>query len=251
MTRPTPWQLKERPRSETAAPAETSGPSAREARASVRGWVTRLRERHSVRTGRWARRLCGHSVYLAAAGANAVTFGLLFLPWLTVTGPDGVARANAFGRIQATTSYMMGWSKSGPTTANINGTWAILTSAAIIVMVTVVGINLRMRARALSRVAAVSGVAAALFVLSTLRHLSNRASDLYDMTQRGWDTGGQIGSWIQWAVAGGDLVLPGARPSPYATASITAAAMIACATSIVAAVVSTIQWWIESSRSRR
>ncbi|WP_147288891.1 hypothetical protein [Nocardia mexicana] len=205
--------------------------------ATPRSWAGLLRERHSARAGRWTVRLRGHGGYLAAAGANVVTFGLLFVPWLTVTGPDGVARANAFGRIQATTSYMMGWSKSGPTTANINGTWAILTTAAIIVMVTVVGINLGIRSRALSRVAAASGVATALFVLLTLRHLNSRASDLYDMTQRGWDAGGQIGSWIQWAVAGGDLVLPGARPSPYATTSITAAAMIACAASIVAAVV--------------
>ncbi|WP_280265598.1 hypothetical protein [Nocardia wallacei] len=223
MTRPTPWQLKERPPS--AAPVRGGRWTA------FRGRVARLR---------------GHGIFLAAAGANILTFCLLFLPWLTVTGPDGTARANAFGRIQATTTYMMGWSKGGPTTANISGTWAVLTSAAIIVMVTVVVINLRRRSRALSRAAAASGVAAALCVLLTLRHLNSRASDLYDMTQRGWDTGGQVGSWIQWAVAGGDLVLPGARPSPYATTSITAAAMIACAASIVAAVVT-----VTAAQSRR
>ncbi|MEV0296061.1 hypothetical protein [Nocardia sp. NPDC050710] len=172
---------------------------------------------------------------------------MLFRPWITVTGPDGTARANAFGRIEATTSYLMAWSGSGPSTADISGTWAILTTATIIVMVTVVVTNLRLHKTALYRIAVVSGIAVAIFVLLAMRHLDSRASALLDMTSRGWDGGGQIGSWIQWAFSGGDLMLPGVRPSGYSTTSFTGAALIACGASMIAAVAAITQWILQRS----
>ncbi|WP_280363647.1 hypothetical protein [Nocardia wallacei] len=189
--------------------------------------------------------------HLVAAVANLVTFGLLFRPWLTVDGVDGKARADAFGRVEATTSYLGAWSKPSPFTASISGMWAVLVAAAIVVMVTAVALNLRLRSAALSRVATVSGFAVAILVLVVMAHLDSRAAQLYEMTSRSWDMGGQIGSWIQWAVNDGDLVLPGARFSaPYSTTSFTPAALTATTTSLGAAVVSGAQWW-SSRRPKR
>ena len=227
MIQPTPWQLRESSRAAKTTP-----------RARVRQWA--------LRDG-WAVSLRGHSGYVVAAAANLVTLVMLFRPWITVTGPDGTARANAFGRIEATTSYLMAWSGSGPTTADISGTWAILTTATIIVMVTVVVTNLRLRKTALYRTAAASGIAVAIFVLLAMRHLNSRATELLNMTSRSWDAGGQVGSWIQWAFSGGDLMLPGARSSGYSTTSFTGAALIACGASMVAAVAAISQWMLQRS----
>lgn len=184
---------------------------------------------------------------VVAAAANVVTLVMLFRPWITVTGPDGTARADAFGRIEASTSYLMVWSRSGPTTADISGTWAIFTTAAIIVMVTVVVTNLRLRKTALYRISAASGIAVAIFVLLAMRHLNSRASELLAMTSRRWDAGGQVGSWVQWAFSGGDLMLPGVRSSGYSTTSFTGAALIACGASMVAAVAAITQWMLQRS----
>ncbi|WP_433522618.1 hypothetical protein ACQPZ2_36805 [Nocardia pseudovaccinii] len=196
----------------------------------------------------WAASVRGNSGYLVAAAANLVTLVMLFRPWITVTGPDGSARADAFGRIEATTSYLMAWSGSGPTTADISGTWAILTTAAIFVMVTVVVTNLRLRKAALYRTSVASGIAVAVFVPLAMRNLNSRASDLLDMTSRGWDAGGQVGSWIQWAFSGGDLMLPGVRSSGYSTTSFTGAALIACGASMIAAVAAITQWMLQRSK---
>ncbi|MFJ1456707.1 hypothetical protein [Nocardia sp. N2S4-5] len=43
---------------------------------------------------------------------------------------DGKARADAFGRVEATTSYLGAWSKPSPFTASISGMWAVLVAAA-------------------------------------------------------------------------------------------------------------------------
>ncbi len=192
--------------------------------------------------------LRGNSGYVVAAAANLVTLVMLFQPWITATGPDGTAHANAFGRIDATSSYLMAWSGSGPTTADINGTWAIFTTAAIIVMVTVVLTNLRLHKTALYRISVASGIAVAIFVLLAMRHLNSRASALLNMTSRGWDAGGQVGSWLQWAFSGGDLMLPGVRSSGYSTTSFTGAALIACGASMVAAVAAVTQWILQRSK---
>ncbi|MEV6139152.1 hypothetical protein AB0L63_24440 [Nocardia sp. NPDC051990] len=232
MTQPTPWQLRESPRAaQVAAPGVT--PWAQMQRALRSGWTASLR---------------GNAGYLVAAVANLVTLVMLFRPWITVTGPDGMARADAFGRIEATTSYLMAWSGSGPSTADISGTWAIFTTATIIVLVTVVVINLRIGKAALYRIAVASGIAVAIFVLLTMRNLNSRASDLMAMTARSWDAGGQVGSWIQWAFSGGDLMLPGVRSSGYSTTSFTGAALIACGASMVAAVAAITQWMIQRSK---
>ncbi|MEV2221326.1 hypothetical protein AB0E01_15765 [Nocardia vinacea] len=116
MIQPTPWQLRESSRAAITTP-----------RVQVVQWA--------LRSG-WTASLRGNAGYVVAAAANLVTLVMLFQPWITVTGPDGTARADAFGRIEATTSYLMAWSGSGPSTADISGTWAILTTATIIVMAT-------------------------------------------------------------------------------------------------------------------
>ncbi|MEV2221327.1 hypothetical protein AB0E01_15770 [Nocardia vinacea] len=109
-------------------------------------------------------------------------------------------------------------------------------------------INLRLGKTALYRIAVASGIAVAIFVLLAMRHLNSRASELMAMTSRGWDAGGQVGSWIQWAFSGGDLMLPGARSSAYSTTSFTGAALIACGASMVAAVAAITQWMFQRSK---
>lgn len=233
MTLPTPWQTKR-------APGVPTMSERRVARwASLRAGMSAVRSKCAVPQGNR-----GH---LVAVGANIVTFVLLFRPWLRVDGVDGTARANAFGRIQATTSYLGAWSRPSPFTASISGTWAVLVGAAIVVMATAVALDIRLRSRLLSSVATLSAIAAAVFVLLVMWHLDSRAPQLYEMTSRSWDVGGQIGSWIQWAVNDGDLVLPGARFSAlYSTTAFTPAALVATATSLGAAVVAVAQWAVAS-----
>ncbi|NUS44821.1 MAG: hypothetical protein HOQ24_14175 [Mycobacteriaceae bacterium] len=221
MSRPTPWQIAPRA-------AESNGRGLSKTLAG-KGWSA---FRSAVR---------GHEGYVLAAAADVATFCLLFRPWLTITGVDGTARSDAFGTVEADTMYMMAWSHGGPPTANISATWAILAAGAIALTVAAVAVNLRRGSRALARAAAVSSMAVPVFVLLAMRHLSDKGREMYDMTGRGWDSGGQIGSWIQWAVGKGDLLVPGVRSSAYATASLTWVAILACIASIAGAVVTTAE----------
>ncbi|WP_282779515.1 hypothetical protein [Nocardia sp. CC201C] len=168
---------------------------------------------------------------LAVAG-SIVTFLLLFQPWIIASGPGGKVRANAFGRIDATTNYLTAWSQLKSPTADVTGMWALFTSAALTISVVTVLIYLRLRSDLMDRLATIATVAAAVFVLATLVYLNSKGSDLKAMTTRRWDLGGQVGSLMAWAFGNGQLILPGMREVGYSSASLTPAAMFASITSI-------------------
>ncbi|MBF6241591.1 hypothetical protein [Nocardia otitidiscaviarum] len=176
--------------------------------------------------------LAGKWGYVLAVAGSIVTFLLLFQPWIIASGPAGKVRANAFGRIDATTNYLTAWSQLKSPTADVTGMWALFTSAALVISVAAVLIHLRLRSDLMDRLATIATVAAAVFVLATLVYLNSKGSDLKAMTTRRWDLGGQVGSLMAWAFGNGQLILPGMREVGYSSASLTPAAMFASITSI-------------------
>ncbi|MCP9625432.1 hypothetical protein FOH10_04265 [Nocardia otitidiscaviarum] len=176
--------------------------------------------------------LAGKWGYVIAVAGSIVTFLLLFQPWIIASGPAGKVRANAFGRIDATTNYLTAWSQLKSPTADVTGMWALFTSAALVISVAAVVIHLRLRSDLMDRLATIATVAAAVFVLATLVYLNSKGSDLKAMTTRRWDLGGQVGSLMAWAFGNGQLILPGMREVGYSSASLTPAAMFASITSI-------------------
>ncbi len=191
--------------------------------------------------------LRGYWGYVAAAIGNLLTFILLFQSWMTVRGPDGSVSVNAFGRMQITTSFMNIWSSQGPRPAQITGIWAILASAAIVVTVLAVVINLRLRIEALTRLVTLSTLTTALFVLITVLHINSKAAQLKAMVARTSDLGGQIGSLMSWAFGNGKLAVPGVGQATYASASLTQWALLAGFVALGSAVAAVSQWISSSS----
>ncbi|WP_433206496.1 hypothetical protein ACQP1G_20105 [Nocardia sp. CA-107356] len=177
-----------------------------------------------------------------AAAGNTATFFLLFQPWLTASGPDGKARANAFGRIDATTSYLTLWSQSPPPTARITGTWAIFASAAIIITLCAVVVNIRLRTEALSRLTTISTVTTAVFVLLALVYIDSKGPELKATLGRSRDLGGHIGSIMGWAIGNSSPPIPGLRQTAYSSATLTPWAIVASMTSLGSAVAAVTQW---------
>lgn len=186
--------------------------------------------------------LRGYWGYVAAAVGNLVTFVLLFQTWITVRGPDGRVSVNAFGRMQIVTSYLNVWSSQRPRGAQISGFWAILASAAIVVTVLAVAINLRLRIEALTRLATWSTLATALFVLITVLHVNSKSADLKAMVSRRTDLGGHIGSFMSWAFGNGRLAVPGVGQATYTSATLTQWALLAGLAALGSAVAAIAQW---------
>ncbi|MEU2174000.1 hypothetical protein ABZ552_07225 [Nocardia sp. NPDC019219] len=184
----------------------------------------------------------GNWGYVWAAVGSLITFGLLFRPWLTVSGPNGKAETNAFGRINASTRYLTVWSSSKPMAlAHITGFWALLTTVAVIVCVLTVAVNLRTRNRILERATAISSVAVAICTICTLLYINSKAPELKEMTSRRWDLGGQLGSVMSWMFGNDKLPFPGISETRYSTSSLTRTAILACFTSIGSALAAGIQ----------
>ncbi|WP_280361226.1 hypothetical protein [Nocardia wallacei] len=188
--------------------------------------------------------------YVTAAVAGLVILILLFQPWLTASGPDGRASTNAFGRIDATTAYLTAWSSEHNPIAKITGLWAIMAAAAIVVTCVTAVLSLRLRTELASRVAAISAVAAAFFIIITLVYINSKAPELKAMTARKYDAGGQLGSLMAWAFGNGTLAIPGIARKPYSSAGLTPWGMVAGGLSLVAAVAAVTQWLIDHPASR-
>ncbi|WP_280276702.1 hypothetical protein [Nocardia wallacei] len=188
--------------------------------------------------------------YVTAAVAGLIILILLFQPWLTASGPDGRASTNAFGRIDATTAYLTAWSSDHNPIAKITGLWAIMAAAAIVVTCVTAVLSLRLRTELASRVAAISAVAAAFFIILTLVYINSKAPELKAMTARKYDAGGQLGSLMAWAFGNGTLAIPGIARKPYSSAGLTPWGMVAGGLSLVAAVAAVTQWLIDHPASR-
>lgn len=177
-----------------------------------------------------------------AVVAGIITLLLLFQPWANASGPDGRASTNAFGKIHASTAYLSAWSQQHSAMAKINGIWAILAAAAIVVMCLLAVVNMRVRTEMAARCMAICAVSVALLVLITLVYINAKAPELKAMTARKYDMGGQIGSLMAWAFGNGSLVIPGMKSSSYSSAALTPWGMVACALSVTAAVAAVAQW---------
>ncbi|MGY1942729.1 hypothetical protein [Nocardia asiatica] len=222
MVQPTPWQ-ENTPRNNRTRERKSDAAAAR----GPRTYQVVLR-------GYWG--------YAWAAAGSLVTLVLLFQPWITASGADGSVRANAFGRMQITTVFLNVWSQSKPRTVHITGFWALLASAAIVVTVLAVVINLRLRIEALARLATLSTLATMLLVLSTALYVNSKAGQLKAMVSRTTDLGGHVGSLLNWAFNNGRLAVPGSGQYAYASASLTQWAFLAIALSIGSAVAAVTQW---------
>ncbi|MFE7741296.1 hypothetical protein [Nocardia sp. NPDC057455] len=222
MVQPTPWQSNE----------------TRDGRPAKQNWV----EKGAVPAKAISVALRGYWGYVWAAVGSLVTLILLFQPWMTARGADGSVSTNAFGRMQITTRFMNVWSRSGPRPAQITGFWALLACAAIVITILVIVINLRLRIAALSRLATLSSLVAALFVLFTVLYINSKGGDMKAMVGRRTDLGGQIGSLMSWAFGNGRLVVPGIGQVAYSSAGLTPWALLAGATSLGSAVAAVAQW---------
>ncbi|NKY88010.1 hypothetical protein [Nocardia veterana] len=178
----------------------------------------------------------------SAIGAGVVTLFLLFRPWLKASGPDGHARTDAFGRIEASTLQLTAWSQQHNSTPQISGAWAILAATAIVAMCVLALVSIRARTEAAARYTALCAVVSAALVLITLVYINAQAADLKAMTARKYDMGGQIGSFMAWVFGNGSPVVPGLARKSFSTAALTPWGMVACALMLMSAVAVVVQW---------
>ncbi|WP_433711664.1 hypothetical protein ACQP2U_36270 [Nocardia sp. CA-084685] len=178
---------------------------------------------------------------MAAVGSTA-TLILLFQSWITAQGPDGKVAANAFGRLEITTNYLNVWSQTKPKTPPVTGLWAILASAAIIIALCAIVLNIRLRTEFLARLTTFSLACAALFVVFCLIYLNGKGAELKAMTGRTYDLGGHIGQILNWATGRGKLVVPGTGTSNYTSAGLTHWGFLAVVTSLGSTMAAVAQW---------
>lgn len=223
----------------TVDPPGTDTRSERWSRRRATAAVLVRRARYRAEEIRTAPRLTGKWGYIFAAGGGIVTFVLMFQHWIIARGPDGMAAATPFGRIDSTTRYLSVWSSQGPQpTANLTGWWAILASTAIAVTVAAVVIHILTDAPKFARIATGSSALSAVLVVMAVLYLAIRQKHLKAMTNRRWDIGGQIGSWIDWAFNDGTKPVAGLNQVEYvASGTFTAAAIVAVILAVSSAVV--------------
>ncbi|MBF6347996.1 MULTISPECIES: hypothetical protein [Nocardia] len=206
-------------------------------RATAAALLRRTRDRaEDIRT---APRLSGKWGYVLSALGGVVTFILMFQHWMVARGPDGMAAATAFGRIDTTSRYLAVWSSKGaPPAADLTGSWAVTASAAIAVTLAAVAIYIVTDSPRFARVATGAAVLTAVLVVANLLYLTARQKSLKNMTARRWDLGGQIGSWIDWAFNDGTKPVAGLNQIEYvASGTVTAAAITAVIVAVAGAVI--------------
>ncbi|MEU6559192.1 hypothetical protein [Nocardia nova] len=237
MAQPTPWG---------SSDASTGGPDPSVTAETVSPRTT-LPQTTPSASGRFLLRLRPETLRQSWAAccailAGVVTLVLLFRPWATASGPDGRVRTDAFGRVQASTTYLSAWSRQHSGIARISGGWALLAAAAIVVMVVLALVTVGKRTELAARCTAISAVVVAVLVLITLVYVSTKTPDLKAMTARKYDMGGQIGSLMAWAFGNGTLAIPGVRQSTYSSGGLAPSGMVACGLSVIAAVAAVTQW---------
>ncbi len=115
---------------------------------------------------------------LCCAAFGAGTVALLFQPWLSVTGPSGTIRTDAFGALDADSGIRDNWAGSGLQTLEISGGWAILTCVAALVAIVATVAYLRTRIALFAHAVAVAGSAVAVFVIADVLYLNGKAAEL-------------------------------------------------------------------------
>lgn len=190
--------------------------------------------------------LSGHWGYVCAAVGSAVTFAMLFEPWLSTGtgGTDGTIESNAFGRLHVTTFWVDLWAQSSELNPTASGAWGILTSIAIFIAVGSTAVNCVARTEVLTRMAIVATVFVAIFAVATALYLNSKGPELTQVVSFGTarDPGTQIGLLLRWAKGHDNYPAPGLRRVSYATASLTWTALIAVTISLSSVVLVIVQW---------
>ncbi|WP_327151468.1 hypothetical protein [Nocardia sp. NBC_01329] len=256
MVKPSPWGASEgddavssstvraaRPTTAAATPASPPLPAGARAEAWERH---RTRARAGLRLAqeraediRTAPQMSGKWGYVVAALGGVIVFILMFKHWLVAHGPDGMAAATPFGQIDSTTRYLSVWSSKGPPpAADLTGSWAIAASSMIALTIAAVAIHIATNSERFARIATGGAVISALLVVVNMLYLTARQKELKSMTNRRWDLGGQLGSWINWAVNDGSKPVAGLNQVDYvASSTITNSAIAAVIISVGAAVI--------------
>ncbi|WP_280351537.1 hypothetical protein [Nocardia abscessus] len=188
----------------------------------------------------------GNWVYWSAAVGCAITFVLLFQPWLTTGtgGTDGVIQANAFGRIHVTTSWVDLWAQKSVPDPKASGMWGILTSVAIVIAVCSVAANSVARAEALTHLVIVATVFVSIFTIATALYLNSKGDELTRVVsyETARDPATQVGLLIRWAKGHDNYPVPGFRQVTYSTHSLTWPAIAAVGVSLLSAMAVIAQW---------
>lgn len=177
--------------------------------------------------------------YVFTALGGVITFILMFQHWMVAEGPDGLAEATPFGQVDSTTRYLTVWSSQGPPpSADLTGSWAVAASSMIALTIAAIAIYIITDSQRFARIATSGAVLSTLLVIANMLYLTARQKALKNMTIRRWDLGGQLGSWINWAVNDGTKPVAGLNEVDYvASGTITTAAIVAVLISVGSAVV--------------
>ncbi|MGW1737251.1 hypothetical protein ACWCPQ_00415 [Nocardia sp. NPDC001965] len=256
MVKPSPWGASEggsaAPSStvRTATPEPASVPSLSSPRPIVERSEAWERRRTVARDGlrrvtehaeeiRNSPRMSGKWGYVCTALGGVVVFILMFKHWMVAHGPDGMAAATPFGQVDSTTRYLTVWSSQGtPPAADLTGSWAVTASSMIALTIAAIAIHIATNSERFARIATGGAVITALLVIANMLYLTARQKQLKNMTIRRWDLGGQVGSWINWAVNDGSKPVAGLNEVEYvASGTITTAAIAAVIIAVGSAVI--------------
>lgn len=178
--------------------------------------------------------------YIAVALANSAVFYLMFKPWLTATGWDGLGVVNAFGRLRRTTRHLNLWSQSPPPVGIISNTWAVLASVAIVITVVAAIRASRYRSSATETLTAIAALAAAIFVAADLYHLNAAIPKVQLAVSMSKDLSAQLGLAIGALRGTTEYPWPG-KESQLRVAGLTSTALIAFAITVVSAAVAALR----------
>lgn len=188
---------------------------------------------------RTAPAMSGKWGYVITALGGVIVFTLMFKHWMVAHGPDGMAAATPFGQVDSTTRYLTVWSAQGtPPAADLTGSWAVASSSMIALTIAAIAIHIATNSERFARIATGGAVITALLVIANMLYLTARQKQLKNMTIRRWDFGGQVGSWINWAVNDGSKPVAGLNQVEYvASGTITTAAIAAVIIAVGSAVI--------------
>ncbi|MET8795475.1 hypothetical protein ABZV91_03280 [Nocardia sp. NPDC004568] len=188
---------------------------------------------------RTAPAMSGKWGYVITALGGVIVFILMFKHWMVAHGPDGMAAATPFGQVDSTTRYLTVWSAQGtPPAADLTGSWAVASSSMIALTIAAIAIHIATNSERFARIATGGAVITALLVIANMLYLTARQKQLKNMTIRRWDLGGQVGSWINWAVNDGSKPVAGLNEVEYvASGTITTAAIAAVIIAVGSAVI--------------
>ncbi|MGW5382050.1 hypothetical protein [Nocardia sp. NPDC003963] len=249
MVKPSPWGASGGDGAGSSSTVRTATPEPVAAPAGARSEVWE-RRRTVARDGlqraaehaeaiRTSPRMSGKWGYVCTALGGVIVFVLMFKHWMVAHGPDGMAAATPFGQVDSTTRYLTVWSSQGtPPAADLTGSWAVTASSMIALTIAAIAIHIATNSERFARIATGGAVCTALLVIANMLYLTARQKQLKNMTIRRWDLGGQVGSWINWAVNDGSKPVAGLNEVEYvASGTITTAAIAAVIIAVGSAVI--------------